>query len=335
MQQLRERADRLDARVRAGEPVEAERQEALQALQRGDHGLIWRYIPGGRFLMGSASGQTDERPVHPVELPGFWITDVPVSWAHYCALMGWILPPFGRPDQTSADDDIWGPDTNNNNKIRLQYCEDHTLHARDWHAHVPGQMWLQKAETTTAQEFFGHPDREEGPWAYSRKPMVALSWHRAQMLAERLSAPGAPVSLPTEAQWERAARGGLDGQPYPWGDAPPTAERCDFDAFEQLRVLKSRTFPPNAYGVYAMSGGVWEWCKDHYRPDFYAQSPLHSPVCQGDASTGPYVLRGGSWADAAEAVTVSFRMGRRSAHWQAEERGEPDSPNIGFRLVIS
>ena len=73
------------------------RSRLLDSLAVREHGLIFRYIPGGSFLMGSNQGDRDERPEHPVELSGFWISDVPISWAAYCRLMGWQLPPAACP----------------------------------------------------------------------------------------------------------------------------------------------------------------------------------------------------------------------------------------------
>ena len=149
--------------------------------------------------------------------------------------------------------------------------------------------------------------------------MVAVEWEEAVKLAERMSSNKARYALPTEAQWEKAARGGLIGQRYAWGDAPPTSDRCDFGAFERFRIQPSKRFGPNGYGLYGMCGGVWEWTQDRYDALAYQGA---SEEQEGEER----VLRGGSWSDCAEAVTVSFRMSRPIDR-------TPSTPNIGFRLI--
>jgi formylglycine-generating enzyme required for sulfatase activity len=332
-EEARSRADRLDARVRSGDSDERLRTELLQVLEvleRRAHGLRFRYIPAGDFEMGSDEGDADERPAHRVTLSAFWMSDAPLTWEDFCRLMEWHPPPVGLPPGDPPTPMAWF-DLNQGNKIRLQYCEDETLRASDWHRHYPPQP-TSTGETRSMQDIFGFPRRgdTEAPFRYSRKPMVAVSWFMARDLGERLSTDRWRVDLPTEAQWERAARGLHRGKPYPWGAATPTSSTCDCDRFDELRILHSRAFPPNDYGLYAMSGGVWEWCRDHYDAEFYAVSPLLDPCCESLEPEAEYVLRGGSWADFSEACTVSFRMSlssRRTGFWG-------NSPNVGFRLAL-
>jgi formylglycine-generating enzyme required for sulfatase activity len=89
-------------------------------------------------------------------------------------------------------------------------------------------------------------------------------------------------------------------------------------------------FPPNSYGLYAMSGGIWEWTSDWYDALYYGESPRFNPT--GVSNGQEKVLRGGSWSDCAEAITVSFRMSRQANDWRKESWGEHLAPNIGFRL---
>ena len=91
-----------------------------------------------------------------------------------------------------------------------------------------------------------------------------------------------------------------------------------------------RTFPPNGYGLYAMSGGVWEWTADWYDASYYSMSPANDPT--GPSEGRARVLRGGSWADCADAVSVSFRMARESRSWRDGTWGRHLAPNLGFRL---
>lgn len=315
------------------ETIARERGELLDRLAVTEHGLRFRYIPAGPFLMGSRDGDPDEAPVHPVWLSAYWLSDTPVSWADYCARMGWALPPDGQPSDADAEPEqmAWFH-LHEMNKIRLQYCEDETAHARDWHAHMPGQLWEGAGGTQTAQELFGAPQRDhpDAPWTYATKPMVAVGWQEAQELADRLTTPGVRYCLPGEAQWEKAARGGRIGARYAWGDEPPTAERCDFNHFAAFAIRPMRSLPANDYGLYAMCGGVWEWTRDWYDRDAYHHAADRDP--EGSPEGKEKALRGGSWADGADAVTVTFRMSRGSVSWRRAKWGEQRTPTIGFRL---
>jgi formylglycine-generating enzyme required for sulfatase activity len=317
------------------EEVGRGRRAVLDRLAVEEHGLRFRYVPGGPFLMGSEQGDADERPWHPVWLSPFWMSETPVSWTAYCRLMGWEAPPVGfppAPEGAPAEPDRARFFLHEANKIRLQYCEDRTRQARDWHSHALGQMWGSGGQTQSAQELFGSPARDDpdSPWTYDSKPMVAVAWQEAQELADRLSTSEVRYALPTEAQWEKAARGGLIGARYAWGNQPPDPERCDFDRFSAFAIRPMTTFPPNGYGLYAVNGGVWEWTRDWYDRDYYRHSPDEDP--QGPANGQEKVLRGGSWADCAEVVTVTFRMSRELPGRREAARGNHLAPNIGFRL---
>ena len=303
--------------------------------------------------MGSEAGEPDETPVHPVRLDAYWVSDTPVSWAAYCSLMGWSQPPDGMPPQEPPAPPESGlvkraidrvlqrseaPNLANRemffriaaeNRIRLQYCENGTTRAIDWHAHAPEHKWNRGGQPVSSRELFGAPPREDPnqPWGYGEKPMIAVSWFDAEALCNKLTTSSVAYRLPTEAEWEKAARGGLIGCSYPWGQQRPSPNICDFDRFDHFSVLPMRKFAPNGYGLYAVSGCVWEWTADWYDAQSYASGVGRNPT--GPDTGLEKVIRGGSWTDCAEVTTVSFRM----SHSVKDIRsGGGGTPNIGFRV---
>jgi len=126
-------------------------------------------------------------------------------------------------------------------------------------------------------------------------PIVYVSWEDAKAYAE-----WAGATLPTEAQWEKAARGGLVGKKYPWGDTI-THNNANYsgtggkDTWKYAAPVGS--FPANDYGLYDMAGNVWEWCLDAYENDYYRRSPERNPVNDNFTNVKRRVLRGGSWGN--------------------------------------
>lgn len=316
-------------------PNAAQRRAALlDQLSVDEQGIKFRYIPGGSFLMGSNTGDPDEMPVHEVKLTHYWLSETPISWAMFCRVLGWEPPPQACPPQLAAPRSDKGFSRErfelvNDNKICLQYCEDRTLRARDWHAHFPPEKDAS-GNAEKREKLFGTLSRSnpDADFTYDTKPMVSVRFAGAEKFCAALSHGSPPTvkyRLPTEAEWEKAARGGLIGKIYPWGNEAPGDHSCDFDRFQDFSIRPMKTFPPNGYGLYAMSGGVWEWTSDWYDAEYYAESPLSNPA--GPAQGTFRVVRGGSWADCAQAVTVSFRMtlNNETLPWAT-------NPNIGFRV---
>ena len=126
--------------------------------------------------------------------------------------------------------------------------------------------------------------------------------------------------LPTEAEWERAARGGLEGESYPWGKEKPDRERARYSTPEGPAPVKRH--PANAFGLYGMAGSVAEWCQDWFEREYYGASPSENP--QGPAAGQYKIVRGGAWSDGPNRITVHFR------NWA---RPNQRTPNLGFRCV--
>jgi len=147
--------------------------------------------------------------------------------------------------------------------------------------------------TNDDYEFFaqaaGHP-LPPAPFVDPQQPVVAVSWFDAVAFCEWLSGiTGRHVRLPTEAEWECAARGGAEGMRYPWGNELPAADdtRCAHGPDPVARRAA------NAYGLYDMCENVHEWCSDWYGPGFYAVSPERNP--RGPEKGTRRASRGGSW----------------------------------------
>ena len=161
---------------------------------------------------------------------------------------------------------------------------------------------------------------------YENHPVVEVSWYGAMAYAQ-----WAGKRLPTEAEWEHAARGGLAGLKYPWGNTID-ASQANYGGNVGVTTVVGR-YPANGYGLYDMAGNVWEWCLDEWDSDFYARSPRANPFSGGTITDvisnftnviSSRVLRGGSWLYSAQYV----RVAGRSRYTPTYAYG-----TIGFRCV--
>ena len=157
-------------------------------------------------------------------------------------------------------------------------------------------------------------------------PVVYVSWYAAMAYAQWVE-----KRLPTEAEWEKAARGGLTGKKYPWGDQIDATKANYGENIGQTTPIGE--YPPNDYGLYNIVGNVWEWCVDEHILDFYATSPYQNPIAGSDinhvldnfTTLKTYrVLRGGSWMSIPRYVRVAPRFRFSPAH---------SIYNVGFRCI--
>ena len=142
----------------------------------------------------------------------------------------------------------------------------------------------------------GHPAPllwEDPDFSHPAQPVVAVSWFDAVAYCKWLGSKfGKVYRLPTEAEWERAARGGVEGETYAWGNAAPE-ELPDYTSRWKRGPEPVGLYSPNAYGLYNLGDNVHEWCADWYDPSYYAVSPERNP--QGPPRGSRRASRGGSW----------------------------------------
>ena len=165
------------------------------------------------------------------------------------------------------------------------------------------------------EAMFSHPD----------KPVVGVSWHDAvcycDWLTDRI---GKPFRLPTEAEWERAARGGKEGEKYPWGDELPSEKIYPGYDVETGGPERVGLNEPNGFGLYDMSASVHEWCGDFYDSNYYQISPEKNPL--GPSSGLRKVSRGGSWRHHVKFSRCAARSSLNPAFKYAD---------YGFRVAMS
>lgn len=275
-------------------------------------------LEGGPFLMGSENGTypaDGEGPVREVTLSPFYI-DV-------CAVTNRQFEKFVKATGYTTEAERFGWSF----VFHLLLPEETRAKLK---THVPGLDWWWKTPGA-------HWRRPEGLASNIKDrmdhPVVHVSWNDAMAYCE-----WAGKRLPTEAEYEHAARGGLVQQTFPWGEelTPggkhycniwqgtfPAQNTCE-DGY--LGTAPARSFPPNGFGLYNMAGNVWEWCWDWFSPDFHVKGPRANP--HGPPQGAAKVIRGGSYL-CHESYCNRYRTSARTANTPDSSTG-----NMGFRCAV-
>jgi formylglycine-generating enzyme len=300
-------------------------------------GMEW--VPGGEFLMGSDEFYPEERPVRRATVAGFWIDAHLVTvrdFRRFVKATGYVTVaerPLDPDDYPDADPELLVPGS-----IVFQPTRGPVdLESRAWWHYVPGASWA----------------RPDGPssdtYTRGRHPVTQVAYEDVEAFATWVG-----KELPTEAEWEFAARGGLEGRTFVWGDEFAPKNRMMANTwqgeFPWQNLLLDRyegtspvgTFPPNGYGLFDMAGNVWEWTADSFstHPDA-VESPCCAPrdprVTSPDDAVGRdepgahiprRVTKGGSHLCAPN-YCLRYRPAARQG-----EAVDTSTGHIGFRCVV-
>lgn len=256
------------------QPAQAQIQPVRKESKAG---MVW--IPGGTFQMGGDNKQAsaDEFPKHQVTVDGFWISTTEVTnqqFAEFVKATGYVTTAERKPDWNELKKQL-PPGTRKPDESLLVPASltfkspGHAIsldNYAEWWEWKKGASWRHPR---------GPGSDLQGKESY---PVVHISWYDAQAYCK-----WAGKRLPTEAEWELAARGGLKNNIYPWGNEPVDVGKTKANSwqgnFPGNNLLKDKfyfsapvkSFPANGYGLYDMAGNVWEWCSDYYNSRYYEQ----------------------------------------------------------------
>jgi formylglycine-generating enzyme len=312
--------------------------------KKGEHAGMVK-IPGGTFMMGGDNDQAsaDELPKHKVTVKGFWMDETEVTNRQFAAFVkatGYVTTAEKKPDWEQLKKDLppYTPKPDESMLVPSSLVfvpSDHPVNLEDY-----SRWWIWK-EGANWRQPHGPGSNINGREDY---PVVHISWYDATEYCK-----WAGKRLPTEAEWEWAARGGLANNIYPWGnekidEGEPKAntwngdfpyKNSEWDGFYYLAPVKS--YASNGYGLYDMAGNAWEWCSDWYNAEYYPS--VHKPEGVVDPKgpdksydpEDPYArkksMRGGSFL-CNDSYCSGFRVARRM-------KTTPDSgmEHLGFRCV--
>lgn len=267
-------------------------EDKSPAPESAPRGMVW--ISGGQFSMGAQDATDwnqvgmqatfDSRPIHRVYVHGFFMdrTDVTnAEFARFVKATGYVTVAERKP---RAEDFPGAPPENLVAGAVVFAPPDHPV-SRDnhyqWWSYVPGANWRHPT---------GPKSNLKGRDNY---PVVSVAYEDAEAYAR-----WAGKRLPTEAEWEFAARGGLSGKPYVWGDEFRPQGRWMANTYQGFFPIRDSgddgytglapvaQYPPNGYGLYDMAGNVWQWTRDWYRPDYYATLSAGGGVARNPVGPG-------------------------------------------------
>jgi formylglycine-generating enzyme len=300
-------------------------------------GMLW--IPGGVFWMGcEGCGMPDALPAHLVEVDGFWMDRTPVTNAEFQRFVtetGYVTVaerPLKASDYPGVPKDMLVPGSAVFNPTSTPVPLDNPLR---WWRYTPGASWKQP--------------QGPGSSVKSREnhPVVHVSFEDVSAYAK-----WAGKRLPSEAEFEFAARGKLDRNLYPWGnDLKPankpvantwqgTFPAADSGEDGYTGTSPVEAFPPNGFGLYDMGGNVWQWCADWYRPDYFATLAQTNQIARDpkgpadsydpqEPGAAKRVLKGGSYL-CTDQYCARYLVGSRG-----KSEVTSGASNLGFRLVRS
>lgn len=254
-------------------------------------GAMMVFIPEGEFLMGSDEDDffEDEMPAHLVYLDSYWVYQTEVTNQHFAEFIA------ASGYQTTAE--------RAGGSVVVDADTGGWREGADW-----------RAPHGLGSDLSGREDH----------PVVHVSWYDSVAYCD-----WAGGRLPTEAEWEKAARG-TDGRNYPWGDDPPTNTLANYSNKDGAVPVGSFPRGASPFGVLDMAGNVWEWVADLFDENYYSISPHENPTGIGieevdDFRGEVYVIRGGSWGAGTHYLAVTRR-----------EWNEPFWPtsDLGFRCVL-